>query len=262
MDATYIILCNGKSVRWNINSSEQKWMATIDGQPNLHRTADLLCRSGIPRERIYCATGSEHTLLVGTHCGLLAVDRTESTCETILCAAKEDAPRTVILLGDVAYSDRAIKSIIQDTSRIQFFGRPGASRFSFKRWGELFAISFTLDGLKEIKPLVAELVADHRGGRRDRAIIWDIYSAMTGSETTPRTIVRPLFTVIDDETDDYDTKDEYDQLVLYRELRRQRRSWRYFVHLTLPIVRHALRRCRHSLKQSLGLRQKTFIYVD
>lgn len=262
MDASYIILCNGNSVRWKNTSLRQKWMATIDGRPNLHRTVDLLCKSGISRERIYCATSSEHASLVDAHCALLAVDRTGSTCETILCAATQDVSRTVFLLGDVAYSNRAIKTIVDDTSRIHFFGRPGPSRFSLKRWGELFAISFTPDGLKEVKPLIAELVADHQSGKRDRAIIWDIYSAISGSADTPRKIVKTLFTVIDDATDDYDTREEYDRLVLYRELTSRRRSWRYFLHVTLPTMRHTLRLCRHSLKQSLGLRQKTFIYVD
>lgn len=262
MDTDYIILCNGNSVRWTDAEPRHKWMAKIDGQPNIHRTVNLLRRAGIPRERISCATSKEHASLLGHICELRAVGRTESTCETIMHAIGQEAHRTVILLGDVVYSSNAIREIVEDRSRIQFFGRPGASKFSLKKWGELFALSFTSDGLNEVQPIVATLANDLRSGKRARAIVWDIYSAVTGSTETPRKIVRSLFTVIDDETDDYDTKEEYDRMVLRIELTAQRRSLRYFLHVALPAMRHNARRGRHSLKQLFGLRQKTFVFVD
>lgn len=262
MDTTYIILCNGNAQRWGAGLPEQKWLAEVDGQPNLLRTIAILRQAGIPAERVICATREQNAGLVGDHCHFVALPETASTCETILKASHEISGKTVFLLGDVIYTPSALNRIVSDDAPIRFYGRPGASRFSSKIWGEIFALRCTEDGWRQILPLADELSEQLRRGKIDRAILWDLYFGMVQSDRRPLKISRSLFAIIDDQTDDYDTREEYSRLLSRHNALHQGTAWARIKHLLLPSLRYRLRQLRHTIKRLLGLRSRSFVYTD
>ena len=55
----------------------------------------------------------------------------------------DPADRTVVLLGDVVYSNNAIKIIFEEERGIPLFGRKGSNPVTGKEASELFALAFS-----------------------------------------------------------------------------------------------------------------------
>ena len=110
--------------------------------------------------------------------------------------------RSTILLGDVYYSDEAVKTIVQNKDPFKVCG-------SFIQV-EIFAISFTdNDGVKSA--LVKAIENADSGGRGK---LWEVYKSYSGVELkveypVPMPPLNDNFTMIDDDTQDFDTKDEW-----------------------------------------------------
>jgi hypothetical protein len=262
MGATYVILCNGNAARWGGGVPEQKWMAPVDGRPNVFRTVDMLLHAGVPADRIVCASRHGHAGFVGDSCRFLALPETGSTCETILLAWREIAGEKVFLLGDVIYTRAAIEIIVTDNAPVRFYGRPGASRFSSKEWGEIFALRLAESGWSGLSSLFEELARKLNRGEIGRAILWDVYFRLVACDGQRLKISRSLFAIIDDQTDDYDDRNEYRRLLACHEAFQQVSFLPRIRHLWLPGLRYRLRRFRHFVKERIGLRARTFVHMD
>lgn len=237
-------------------------MAEVDGRPNLFRTVDMLRQTGVPADRIICASRQRHSDFVGNYCRFLALPETGSTCETILQASSGIIGERVFLLGDVIYTRSAVSRIVTDKAQVRFFGRPGASRFSSKIWGEIFALRLSETGWQSARPLIEELVGRLSRGEIDRAILWDIYFGLVGDSGRPLKISKSLFSIIDDQTDDYDTREEYDRLLRRHNALQTANPFARMKYLWLPNLRYLLRNARHSFKQHIGLQPRPFIITD
>jgi hypothetical protein len=117
-----------------------------------------------------------------------------------------DTGRTLILFGDVVLTDAAAARIVGDAHGTgwRVYGRHGGSRFTGKRYGELFALSVAPDAHAELDDLIARTVALGEPNR-----LWHLYRLGVGQP--PRTEQAPTrnFVAIADESDDVDTPEEW-----------------------------------------------------
>jgi hypothetical protein len=112
--------------------------------------------------------------------------------------------RTVLLFGDTYYTDQAISTIVQDTEDFTFFLRSGASSFTQKPYGEIYAFSF-LDSIhKKLKESIDILLIQHdiysAGG-------WSLMRHLLGISHRSRTkdhLTKGHYIEIDDWTEDFD----------------------------------------------------------
>lgn len=122
----------------------------------------------------------------------------------------DDGP-TAILFGDVFYTEPAMTTIM--TERVddwRLFCRFEPSRITGKPWGEYFAFRFT-PRVKDAWLAACRRVDSLRAaGAIDRSLPWEVYHAMCGVSDDRLRIHRDYghATVIDDETDDFDSPEE------------------------------------------------------
>ncbi|MFN0151618.1 MAG: SEC-C metal-binding domain-containing protein [bacterium] len=225
-----IILCGGENTRWGGHRETRcKHLIEVEGELLLDRTLRLVAA----REPIT----PTHTVVVVNE-NDLGVYASSLSGAPELYGISHDIPneteaykflsskalwnadgRTVVLLGDVWFSDAAIGTIFDD-SREDWtaFGRAGASRFTGCRHGELFAQSFT--SFEEHAANLERLDAMYRQGTCRRAASgWAHYQLMIGKDPDTHT-VGPRFVAIDDFTEDFDRPGDYESWVLGRSANR------------------------------------------
>jgi hypothetical protein len=123
--------------------------------------------------------------------------------------------RTIIAFGDVYFTDEAVDTILEiQSDEIEWFGRPGASSVSNKVWGEIFGVTFPAEAQAQLAhaTAVVKVLFDQDKIRKCKA--WETYCQLQGLpfeyQRTPAPIAAN-FTVIDDETDDFDNFRQYER---------------------------------------------------
>lgn len=112
---------------------------------------------------------------------------------------------TTVLLGDVVYSNHAIGAMLMPIPSVAFFGRKTGNRFTGKKNGEIFGLTFGKSG--ELGQAVARL-----GMNWARHCDTKLWTALEQCYGAP-------FLEINDYTDDIDTEDDLKKrLPLLREL--------------------------------------------
>jgi len=95
--------------------------------------------------------------------------------------------RILILLGDVAFSNDAVTTILDHNSDLTLFGRLGENRVTGKEAREIFALTFAWNRYKQVAKNMERL---WKSGANK---LWDYYETYN-----------PYFVEIDDYTDDVD----------------------------------------------------------
>jgi|GEM_PF-1023901 len=201
-----LILCAGDGARWNNYLGVPKQLAPLGGVPILKRSIRLV------EELAGCVpvvvTADER--LAQSAGRVFYPARRRWIVETLGTTVNLWGRRTIVLLGDVFYSREAMRATFEHPGDLIFFGRPGASFFSGKRYGEIFGLAFT----EAVGPLVMQGLekvvrqAEHGG----RGKLWDLLGCLRTVEGTA-----VAFHPIEDETDDFDSPADYRRMAwLYR----------------------------------------------
>lgn len=214
-----IIIAAGAGTRWQDHLGLPKHLAPVAGEAIIHRTQRQLAERGV------------------TDVKLVAHDaRFATTAELVPPRTWPDAPlgtnkildnthlwhptgRTVLLLGDVCFTDAAIDTILDHAGRDWvLFCRFRQSQYRPERWGEAFGQSFypedhrrSLDALERVRRMCIV-------GRLRRGGLWEHYRAMCEASNRELRKLHPArdfgrSVVIDDATDDADTPEDYQRLV-------------------------------------------------
>lgn len=125
------------------------------------------------------------------------------TVETLATTCTLWQERTIVLLGDVCYSDEAMEAILAYDGRLAVFGC---------EW-EIFGLSFHTDICTSINAwpsvnmaLKIALADAYRGGRGK---LWEFYRAYCGFPLAEERLEDEIFIYVDDYTTDFDTIEEY-----------------------------------------------------
>lgn len=118
--------------------------------------------------------------------------------------------RTVLLLGDVYFTDEAIKTIgAFDRRQFQGFGRKGKSYVTNCRYGEMFAASWWPEQ-HEQQDEYLEIIREHHENKTiTRPTGWMLLRAWQGTQLAKHRCEPEWMTVIDDLTEDWDYPIDY-----------------------------------------------------
>lgn len=129
------------------------------------------------------------------------------------------AGRTVLLLGDVYFTDAAMARILSERAGdLRVFGRYGPSRVTGTPYGEIFAATWTD---RQHAPLDKHLDVVHRtraAGTVTRPPGWMLLRAWQGTPLRRHVVRRPWFVELpqDDLTDDLDRPDDLARHPIFR----------------------------------------------
>lgn len=123
-----------------------------------------------------------------------------------------DTGRTVLLLGDVYFTQEAINKIMGfDKQCYQVFGRYGPSKYTGTPYGEIFAASWWPEQELMLERHLDRIHTDFlAGGKRQDG--WYLMRSIQGSEPLSKHVIDKtmgLFTEINDWTDDIDKVEDY-----------------------------------------------------
>lgn len=108
--------------------------------------------------------------------------------------------RTIIVFGDVYFTDKAVQKIVSNQDDYKFFMRKGPSKYTGKGHKEIFAFAFSGGMNEKIKSYIEQLVEIKQGG----AGAWRLYLHMHGIKHVRDYFKTDGYIEINDWTDDFD----------------------------------------------------------
>ncbi|MGC8098539.1 hypothetical protein [Metapseudomonas otitidis] len=213
-----------KRERWT-RESVPKQLIKVRGETLLGRTLRMLEARGVQRPWLLTADETLARLPVRAWCPVRRDTKADSLLSIRPLWQRGDL---LVLYSDVYYSEAAFEAIFAGAGT-RFFGRDGRSAYTFKNYGELFALRITAADRPRARQALEATVDFHR--HTGNQSFWTFYRLMAGLplEDT-KAIERDCFVDIHDETDDIDFVEEVPQLLAAID---KPLSWR---------VRHLLRR--------------------
>lgn len=227
----YILTIAGEGSRWNNHLGVRKHLVPIYGEPNLYRTLRLI-NANDKDCKIFLGANPAFPLpdfckhVATIYDGTTYIKGAESDR---YFASKEywnTEGRTVLVWGDVFFTEYAIKIITNPQRDWLRYGRPAGCRYSKRKsWGEEFAISFHPEHHDAI--LAACKRVEDISKNRKVQLFGAIYMAMLGlsdhaivtESKSGRKNNYGHMIDIDDLTDDFDYPEDYDEfIVALREL--------------------------------------------
>jgi len=167
-----LILAAGPNRRgWS--DEKPNWLAKIEGKPLIVRTLDQL--KGLGFQATVVSHNKKMRKMV-KDCFIPKVHGAWS--ETLMSTKALWADRTVVLHGDVIFSEKLLQKILNEQRLLQFHGRPGSA----------FAFVFKRDVHPEVIAALEVAIADYkvRTIARDNGLIWQFYRALCGFPLHPK----------------------------------------------------------------------------
>ncbi len=195
----YIIMADGKGTRWNNYKNVPKHLIEVNGEVLLARTVRLLHEFDKNAEVIITSHDERYEFEGSTryepHSNVLEIDRfTYELIEDNIC----------FLYGDTYYTEDAIAKIVNaDTSDVLFFGNSKSIVAVKVKDSSLFKKH--IDNVKKL--FLDNKIRNCKG--------WQVYQSFQNLEFDKKEI-RNKFIVVDNETIDYNTPDDYENGVVKR----------------------------------------------
>lgn len=195
-----IIAAGGEGERWNDFRNTPKHLIKIEEEILLHRTVKQFKKYSndiiiIAKDERYKVEGSG---LVSPQIGNW-YDFGKIYSSNHIWSDK----KTIIVFGDVYFTDEAVNKIMTDKNEYRFFLRKGPSKYTGKGHKEIFAISFSASMNEKIKTYIEELVDKKQTG----AGAWRLYLHMH-NKSNIRSVEECFkaggYTEINDWTEDFD----------------------------------------------------------
>ncbi|ACF13717.1 hypothetical protein Ctha_1254 [Chloroherpeton thalassium ATCC 35110] len=207
--AKVFILCAGGSSKWGYYLGIPKPLIQINKEPLLHRTLRLLKGHKISDVTIVATD----PILEQKGYSFFKPEASRWFVETVLSTESLWQEQNIFLMGDVFYTQEAIKTIVASADKLKFFGRPGKSMYSHKAHGEVFGITFSNEASQQVKAHGEKVIQAAKSLGHGKA--WQLYRSLAGFGLDEKQVETAYFQVIDDFTDDFDTPEEYD-LAIFR----------------------------------------------
>ena len=198
----YIIMADGKGTRWNNYKNVPKHLIEVNGEALLARTVRLLHEFDKEAEVIITSHDERYEFGGSTryepNSNHLEIDRfTYELIEDNIC----------FLYGDTYYTEDTIKKIVDtDTSDVLFFGNSKSIVAVKVKDSSLFKKH--VDNVRKL--FLENKIKNCKG--------WQVYQSFQNLEFDKKEI-RDKFIVVDNETIDYNTPDDYENSVVKRRIK-------------------------------------------
>ncbi len=194
-----LIIAAGEGVRWNNYLGTTKHKVVVDGESLIERTTRLFKGCDIKilgRDESYEVEGAE--LCIPDEIGMHDINRQCYNSQHLW----NTEGRTIIVLGDVFFTDEAVDTIRKEYDDITIFGRKEKGKVNGCLWGELFAHTFMPQHHEEYAEayLKASKIIKDDGRLNDW---WEHYRFLDGIDPMVHDTGK-RFVEINDFTDDFD----------------------------------------------------------
>lgn len=191
-----------KQTRW-AESAAPKQLIQVRGEALLARTLRLLAERGVQAPWLLTASEALASYPVPSWCPL----QRETKAHSLLAAeAVTAAGDLLVLYSDVYYSEAAIDTILASQGT-RFYGRDGRSAYTFKDYGELFAVRIADTDRGRARDALERAIRFYQDTGNQS--FWSFYRLMAGLPLSDsKAIERRVFVNIHDETDDVDFVEE------------------------------------------------------
>lgn len=205
-----IIACAGSQAKWGNHLGVPSHLVPLTahfGVPLLYRTLGQ-AREISDDVHLTAPAGDARYRLPG-----VTVHEQDGSAPSEYAATRalwSETGRTVLLLGDVYWTDAALETVASfgpQTYRV--FGRHGPSRVTGTPYGEIFAASWWPGQHPRMSKLLAHVHAVRATGAVTRPPGWMLLRAWQGTPLGKHRVDPAWFTQIDDLTDDFDTVADY-----------------------------------------------------
>ena len=205
-----LIICAGDATRWGNYTGVPKHLVEIEGERLLDRTCRQLWERDhniITKVVVKNTTPSEYDTMWSER-EVADLHPEYGNMDKFLSSKSlwSKDGRTIVLYGDVWFSDFAMDTIMDFKGRgMWLFCRPSRSHYTGCEWGECFAQSFYPENLEDHERILHECSADSRfssGG-------WGWYRKMAGIDAS-ETVLGGNAVTIDDFTEDFDFPKDLD----------------------------------------------------
>jgi hypothetical protein len=142
------------------------------------------------------------------------LDEAHKLLSSVECWDPDD--RTILVFGDVCFTDYAVDTITATTHEIRWFGRRGANRYTGCPHPELFGLSFLPTVHRKLLAAAETVREGYNAGKLECCKAWTTYVEMEGISRKRVRIrknlrrVGPTLVSINDKTDDFDRPSDYE----------------------------------------------------
>jgi hypothetical protein len=200
-----ILMCAGRAERWGNHRGVPKHLVVVDGEMILDRTLRLVRqRTTAPVTIVAFNPAYSREGFERYEPGHGPVDFCDTDKFLSSRARWSETGQTVILYGDVFFSEAGMGAILSYTGPHRFFGRREGSYFTGCKWRELFALSFPAAEIPLIEENLQAVKGELLAGKLKRGGGWEMYERMHGTSGDH-------FTTIDDFKDDFDFPDDFEK---------------------------------------------------
>lgn len=211
-----IIIAAGEASRWENHTGTPKHLVQIDNEPILYRTVRLLNEKNITDIHIV-GPDDDRYKVPGSKLFLPKKNKENVDADKFLNseALWNNKGRTVVFYGDVYFTKKAIKRIVNyKGDNWVLFCRFGKSNFTGTPFGECFAQSFYPKDIKRHKMNLLRIAEEYKKGTIKRCGGWEHYRAMCNAPLSIEAHKDYGNSIeIDDWTDDFDYPEDYDRFI-------------------------------------------------
>lgn len=214
-----VICAAGLGSRWRDYLGTRKHLARVEGERLLDRTVRLLREHGVTD--IWITNHHDYRYEVpGATCYEVAYTDHATTARKYTWPkwqnATEGDGRTLLMLGDVYYTDKTIAIMTTPTPGFHQYGRLAPSKVTGKPGAEMFGWQFGVENHHEFIEAIEAVDAAREQGVKTY-VDWSTYAYMTGHPIdTPPDQIRDWgkhIEIEDDGTDDFDFPDDYERFM-------------------------------------------------
>lgn len=206
MNQIALVLCAGRELRWNNYGGIPKQLIRVDRESLIERTSRLVRENGI--SLIVLVTRNPKIKLDDAM--LFSPENDEFILDTLKSTRMLWKDKTLVLLGDVWYSEETMRKIISFKGPCGIFGRRKGSLKTGSPYREIFAFVFRTNAWSHINLCINNALLITGDNIHHRGKLWSLYIRLVnGTDSFALPGENVVFQEINDFTEDFDSPKEY-----------------------------------------------------
>jgi len=205
MTTRVLILAAGDATRWQNHRGTPKHRLVIEGEVLIERTA----RQFLKYTKDVVIVGNKNAHQV-EGCSMYVPGQGRNLKDMAKFVSSQTIwsdDRTVLVFGDVYFTDEAVETIMSDTKQWRFYLRKEASEITGKPWREIFGISFDASFNKDMNTAILRVVSKNTASSAGG---WHLLMELLRTEDRNKLFMTDDHINIDDWTEDFDFPKDLD----------------------------------------------------
>jgi hypothetical protein len=205
MTTRVLILAAGDATRWQNHRGTPKHRLIIEDEVLIERTAKQFLK--YTNDVVTVVQKNAHQV---EGCSMYVPGQSRNLKDMAKFMSSQTIwsdDRTVLVFGDVYFTDEAVETIMSDTQQWRFYLRKEASEITGKPWREIFGLSFDASFNKDMNTAILRVVSRNTafssGG-------WHLLMELLRTEDRDKLFTTDDHINIDDWTEDFDFPKDLD----------------------------------------------------